>query len=444
MFTIFGGKTEFNQWDLEQLVTCDCLMEGDEVVFSGHGKTYETTAFVQDGKVWADVPNFMLNKAGSFVVDLGWGLHRHMDCRTVFNVAAKAKPEDYVCPYNIKPRNKAAKGGVSSWNDLTDKPFYEEIAEITVIDNQTFEFEESKFDGELTEVNFNSPFPVSVIQKAISFDVVFDNVAYRDVPFKRYYDQDGQSMESTDPECVNYPFYFWIDAYDSEELYICIKTSSAAKTHTVTLVIHSETVHHIEPKYIKDMYTSDLTESISGSITNIVWGDEWFAVSAEFSDELLELFSGDSSAEVSCQVALVTINGQSHWFTSDEYNSIHWGVGGEGESRYFYVNIPHCWDGLHSENGELKCGFIRNLGLFGCGSIHGVSDIEFTLYTGKLKTIDDKYIPDSIARSSELNSFIGAITFFGLESIVLTSPSGIKFKLTVDDSGTVSAVEVTG
>lgn len=126
MFTIFGGKTEFKQWDLEQLVTCDCLQEGDEVVFSGHGKIYRTTAFVQEGKVWADVPNFMLNKAGSFVVDLGWGLHRHMDCRTVFNVAAKAKPEDYVCPYNIKPRNTAANnGGVLSWNNLTDKPFYE-------------------------------------------------------------------------------------------------------------------------------------------------------------------------------------------------------------------------------------------------------------------------------------------------------------------------------
>lgn len=149
MFTIYGGKTEFNQWDLEQLVTCDCLMEGDEVVFSGHGKTYETTAFVQDGKVWADVPNFMLNKAGNFVVDLGWGLHRHMDCRTVFNVAAKAKPEDYVCPYNIKPRNTAANGGVSApsdWNAsegeagyVRNRTHYEEVEVLSEAVNITWD-----------------------------------------------------------------------------------------------------------------------------------------------------------------------------------------------------------------------------------------------------------------------------------------------------------------
>jgi len=117
MFTIYGGKTEFEQWDLDQLITCDCLKEGDEVVFSGHGKTYETTAFTQDGEVWADVPNFLLKEPGSFRVDLGWGLNCHMDCRTTFTVKAKEKPANYKCGVNIKGR------GGTSWNDLKDKPF---------------------------------------------------------------------------------------------------------------------------------------------------------------------------------------------------------------------------------------------------------------------------------------------------------------------------------
>lgn len=133
MFTIYGGKTEFNQWDLEQLVTCSCLQEGDKVVFSGFGKAYETTAFVQDGQVWADVPNFLMQEPGYIRVDLGWGLDCHMDCRTTFTVVAKDKPVDYVCPYNIKPRANNSGGGVSSWNDLTDKPFYEETQTVEVL-----------------------------------------------------------------------------------------------------------------------------------------------------------------------------------------------------------------------------------------------------------------------------------------------------------------------
>lgn len=105
MFTIHGGKTEFNQWDLDQLVTCSCLQEGDEVVFRAFGKAYETTAFVQGGEVLADVPNHLLQKPGNIQIDLGWGLDCHMDCRTTIAVAAKDKPEEYECPYNIKPRN---------------------------------------------------------------------------------------------------------------------------------------------------------------------------------------------------------------------------------------------------------------------------------------------------------------------------------------------------
>lgn len=115
MFTIYGGKSEFTQWDLDQLVTNPCMKEGDDVVFKACGKVYETTAFVQDGEVVADVPNHLLQKPCSIIVDLGWGLGVHMDCRTTFNVVASEKPDDYVCSYNIKPRGTQANNvGVSS------------------------------------------------------------------------------------------------------------------------------------------------------------------------------------------------------------------------------------------------------------------------------------------------------------------------------------------
>lgn len=120
MFRIVGKQPNFKQWDLDQLVTCDCLKEGDDVVFRSGGKTYETTAFAQDGMVVADVPNFILQKADSFRVDLGWGLKCHLDCRTTFDVEAMEKPEDYVCTENIKQRNTSTVGAtkVSALDDF--------------------------------------------------------------------------------------------------------------------------------------------------------------------------------------------------------------------------------------------------------------------------------------------------------------------------------------
>ena len=71
MFTIYGGKQEFMQWDLDQFVTNPCMQEGDEVVFyNSHGATYVVKAFVQNGEVLADVPNYLLQMDGNILVDL--------------------------------------------------------------------------------------------------------------------------------------------------------------------------------------------------------------------------------------------------------------------------------------------------------------------------------------------------------------------------------------
>lgn len=122
MFIIYGGATEFNQWELNKLVMNPCMKEGDTVVFrNSHGETYVVKAFVQAGEIMADVPNYLLQTEGNILVDLGQGLERHTECITTFTVVAKDKPEDYECPYNI-PDRPVKTGGVTSWNDLEDKP----------------------------------------------------------------------------------------------------------------------------------------------------------------------------------------------------------------------------------------------------------------------------------------------------------------------------------
>lgn len=102
MFHIYGGKTEFQQWETGQLVTCPHMEVGDAVVFRAHGKAYATKATQREVGVWADVPNYLLQEAGQIRVDLGWDANGHLDCRTYFEVAEREKPEDYSCACNIE------------------------------------------------------------------------------------------------------------------------------------------------------------------------------------------------------------------------------------------------------------------------------------------------------------------------------------------------------
>ena len=75
-----------------------------------------------------------------------------------------------------------------------------------------------------------------------------------------------------------------------------------------------------------------------------------------------------------------------------------------------------------------------------------MSSVGTTMYTSSLSNIiahpfDDKYIPDSIARKAELDSRITE------KEVILTSSttdSTKKFKITVNDSGTLTATEITG
>ena len=104
MFKIYGGKTEFTQWGMDQRVTNPNMKDGDEVAFQARGKTYLRRAYARSGEIVADVPNFILQEAGEITVKLGLGLEEHLASRTTFNVAKQDKPEGYDCKYNINNR----------------------------------------------------------------------------------------------------------------------------------------------------------------------------------------------------------------------------------------------------------------------------------------------------------------------------------------------------
>lgn len=119
MFTIYGGKTEFNQWEQGQRVTNPKLAVGDKVRFwNQSGETHPMIAYKHEGVVVADVPNDLLQHCSPILVELCGD----PECMSRFVVTAQGKPADYVFVDNTHCA-PAPSGGVTDYNDLENRPF---------------------------------------------------------------------------------------------------------------------------------------------------------------------------------------------------------------------------------------------------------------------------------------------------------------------------------
>lgn len=93
MFTIYGGKAAFDQWDKGQRVENPEMAAGDKVIFlNGCGETHPMKAYTHEGSVVCDVPNDLLRMARPILVDL-CGSREHT---TRLLVTPREKPDDYV------------------------------------------------------------------------------------------------------------------------------------------------------------------------------------------------------------------------------------------------------------------------------------------------------------------------------------------------------------
>ena len=130
MFKINGNQTEFTQWEQGKTLTNPDMAKGDAVQFySGSGESAIMYAKEEGGTVVVEVPNSILQHAGNFTARLVKG-----GGSTTFAVKEAKKPADYVIIDNEQPAEKTSGGGVSSWNDLTDKPFYKTESEAYILD----------------------------------------------------------------------------------------------------------------------------------------------------------------------------------------------------------------------------------------------------------------------------------------------------------------------
>lgn len=125
MFRIEGNRNRFYQWDKNQRLRCK-VGAGSAIHFSSPDveKAIVMTAYEENGNVYADVPNLLLQKSGTFAVFYyrANGIEMHTEYAAVFKVYPRKMPDTYV--YTETERQ--------TWETLSDaaiKAVKEAIAE---------------------------------------------------------------------------------------------------------------------------------------------------------------------------------------------------------------------------------------------------------------------------------------------------------------------------
>lgn len=98
---ILDGRSHFYQWDLNQVVTSEGLVAGDEVHFANAAtaKALVVKAYAQeDGRVVADVPNILLQAPYPIAVYryIKQGASEHTRKERTFSVKKRPRPSDYI------------------------------------------------------------------------------------------------------------------------------------------------------------------------------------------------------------------------------------------------------------------------------------------------------------------------------------------------------------
>ncbi len=131
-------------------------------------------------------------------------------------------------------------GGATSWNDLTDKPFYEEVQVGTIIENQTVEI----VDGYASIYGANA-----VIEVGKTYTIVFDGETYECIAW--VLDMDGMSVIS-----IGNGELGGVDGIGEDVPFVICTVGTSAEiyatdgTHTVEVTGMAAMVHAIDSKFL--------------------------------------------------------------------------------------------------------------------------------------------------------------------------------------------------
>lgn len=283
-------------------------------------------------------------------------------------------------------------GGVSSWNDLTDKPFEEMVERTTIWENKEISFRLSqKVDGSFYGLAGFSDTMGYALETGAKYIVVYDGAEYECIA--------GDWGHLGDFDLANFPFSIALDM--GLTLY-----ADAAGTHTFSIYAVKETVKTIDTKFLPEhlqfgdnnkkmtQCENQLFEITEHSTPD---GSEYYAtfntagnfgawvgdgMDAEY---FWNLRDGDR--------VLVVLDNVEYEEVIRVYDSV---------SKYYVGNQEY----TNFDNGrEFNIAFNNSVVEFympaeQVGTAHEVSIYAFV---EDIKTINEKFIPDTIARKSDVS-----------------------------------------
>lgn len=218
----------------------------------------------EDEQLVADIPDVLLQSSRNLkayvVVTTAYG--KKTISGAIFTIHARPKPKDYIYTETetksydtllARIENLEQNGGNAaptdvSWNDLEDKPFYEEIGEVEV-----FPPTELTLPDELGNISFADPTETGIEYFLYIGDTVIKGTSqFINMP---YY-SNGVVFEDGSDSC-------WESFRPSETL------SSMSGTYTVKVVANEKKVKTIDEKYLP----KDILESPETYVGNIPWDD---------------------------------------------------------------------------------------------------------------------------------------------------------------------------
>lgn len=270
-------------------------------------------------------------------------------------------------------------GGVTSWDDLRDKPFYEETEIAELVSNLT------------TEAYDNGQFPPCNFIVGEKYNVIWNGESYNDLIC---YESDGYRVIGGE----GYPFY--IDDDGGNSLYI--ESTTDETDFVVTIIGKRVTIKTIDEKFLPAW--DDLKNKPFGEtppLFDITWDGNMEG------HEVVDMGDGNYYVKVSDEVFTKEQLLNSTTFNSNSYEVINTEENISIDEEFGAIFLNGGMVIFSAENFNTVAGLPE--GTFSNGVWLYNSTGEEPFYVNRLvaattiKTIDEKYIPDSIARVEDID-----------------------------------------
>lgn len=257
MFKIYGGATEFKQWDQNKMVVNPNMTDCEEVVFRmSNGKAGVSLAYEYEGEMVADVPNHLLKYSGNMMVELGQNEKLRIEERTYFNVTAAEQEKGYVYTDN---RKLGKKNIVTTKQNLTEAEKEQARENIGIGCGFGTEYGTIEVLGEMTTTGVATAFsaPLGMIA-GNTYTVMWNSVKYDCLA--QAFDMEGISAVTlgdsglfAGESITGEPFAVMeVPAEYAEAMggYGTVLSADHSEGNVISIHTEGEIVKQIDPKYI--------------------------------------------------------------------------------------------------------------------------------------------------------------------------------------------------